>query len=632
MRRQTRSMSQEKDLQPPLPSSFRVTRRSSIAESDEDNDNKKVNTVPSAKAKSSRSFTARKSVLLNETIKEEEVGEEEEKDLNHSTDNELELRNRSISKSPNMSSNSSAMSTNAENLAVEKLEETKVEIESFISNNSSFKSKRDFIEKQSMPSPKILMPATNQMKITNSCSMNKSLNEIKSKSPTKKKNSLPAAFCSSEDAVVALSPKKSPSGVLMSPSKNSKMSPKSNPQSWDKPFLNHSGSPIDNICKAVSPTKNFGETLKINDSIIKETNKLSGTIANVYDTDDSDDSRDSSKQNLFIDDMCEVKSNVDDEEDTMSEGERQYLAENEIVIQGEILGSDDTESEVDDEDEDAEDDDSFIHDENISDQYSMNSDEDAIEKEEISGKSKKRRVICDSSTDEDSDTNSTEKNKDENLKTSVKEPLSAEEDNTGNYHANEIEEFNNGNLEKSLLKVETHSVVHNGLEDIVSLNSTNAESLETIINSEKKKANAKRKLNASGDDTEGESKLAKKRKIDESPNVDLVTTKKKLKLSNEPMKLSSSEDSTNESSEKTKIESVISTCTDYIEKFNEEKRKREALKRARKAEKLAKKKTEEPKDQSDSSTKENSTIKKKKKNKRKIKKPKTVEGMSCLIL
>lgn len=648
MRRTTRSMSQEKELQPPPPTSFRLTRRrSSIMESEEEVENKKDNALPTRSLSSRSAVTARKSILLNETINEE-VAEEEEKDLNNSTDNELELRNRSISKSPNVSMNSS-LSTNSDSV-IDKVEEAKVAIiDSFISDKSFNKphdKKRHIIEKQSVNSPerattanqlKSASPRVTVLKVADSNTLNKSLNEVKANSP-KKKLSLPTMSIQLSDASVIPSPTKTLAATTdcLSPTKTSKMSslsPSKSSQlkSWDKPFLNHSGSPIDRFVKQISsPSKILDGISKFCGSFVDKTSKLSQSVVDKNDS-ESEES-DSSKRNLYIDDECEVKSNVEDGEDTMSEDEKQYLAENEVVDEGEILGSDDTEEELEGENDD-EDDSSFIDDDDVSDKYSMNSEEEAIEEENL-GKSKTlSRVIRDSSSEEDSDGD--DKNNDVKQKTTLIIPVTIEEDYQCNLNAAEESDFGE-NMEETTLKEELERVdeisVDRNSSKVILASSGKKKTPKKLVNNAENKGNAKRRLDESNEDIEAETKRAKKRKLDESLNGDAVLiNKKKLKPNNEQAKLPTPEENLTDSSEKPDIiESVMSTCTDYIEKFNEEKRKREALKRARKAEKLAKKKEEETKDQSDSS-KENSTIKKKKKNKSKIKKPKSVEGMRCFV-
>lgn len=105
------------------------------------------------------------------------------------------------------------------------------------------------------------------------------------------------------------------------------------------------------------------------------------------------------EKNLFIDDEAEVGS-----EDSITESELQYLKENEIPDDGESLGSQDSnELPSDESDKEEESDDSFIDkDEYVSDEYSMDSKEQEIEKSPERPK-RKSRIILQSSSEEEGD-------------------------------------------------------------------------------------------------------------------------------------------------------------------------------------------------------------------------------------
>jgi hypothetical protein len=120
----------------------------------------------------------------------------------------------------------------------------------------------------------------------------------------------------------------------------------------------------------------------------------------------------------------------------------------------------------------------------------------------------------------------------------------------------------------------------------------------------------------------------RKRKLDQSMNESIQLTKKKLKLADEEKKTEKV------AKEPVDLASIVSKCTEYMETFNEKKKKSLNVKRTLKAEKLSKKKMENAKDQEDDSSKENidSLKKKKKKYRNKIKKQKTVEGKIKIIV
>lgn len=87
------------------------------------------------------------------------------------------------------------------------------------------------------------------------------------------------------------------------------------------------------------------------------------------------------------------------EEDSMDSSERNYIKENEIIEEGEDLGSEDSEGdELDEEDED----DSFIASDNPDiDQYSLDSDEEVIELRKSRNVKRQSRIIANSDSSED---------------------------------------------------------------------------------------------------------------------------------------------------------------------------------------------------------------------------------------
>jgi hypothetical protein len=85
------------------------------------------------------------------------------------------------------------------------------------------------------------------------------------------------------------------------------------------------------------------------------------------------------------------------------------------------------------------------------------------------------------------------------------------------------------------------------------------------------------------------------------------------------------------------LQTIASKANEYMQEFNEKKKKNMSIKRTMKAEKLAKKKQENSIDQEDDSSKENNensdnSKKKKKKYRNKIKKQKTVDGKFFTII
>lgn len=655
LRRTTRSMSQEKELQPPPATFTRITRRrSSLMESEDESDAK--NESMTRPTTSLRATASRKSVLVNQTISEE-VGEE----LNNSTDNELELRNRSISKSPNVSAHSPLSMSIVDKSQAEK--PTEIVDMSICTSPKTPKNQQNGVQKQAKSSEKrkSLVPAVSDETANDlmqtQLSMNQSmdltgLNTSSSKLiQDKKRFSLPAP--ASPQAAKTFNSKKS-LPASFDDDKDTASPVKAN---WDQSYKSNAGSRIDRIVTPVvdgirrlfSPNKSSPATRP--EKIIK-------TIQ--IESDESDD--DENEKNPFVDDKCEVNNDAEDGDDTMSEDEKEYLQLNAVEERGEILGSDDTEE--DDVDDEEDEHNSFINDdEEVENQYSMSSDEDEVEQPKVA---KVSRIIPPSS-DESED----EQEEKPVTPLKVKSPPGQLNKSAVKLDVSRAEKVASpktatpAKADKSLAETKTPAKsAEKVAEKIASAKKESAKKQKTpeaAAKPESAKKSAKRKHDSDSEDEEekeeqiAEEKRGKKRKLDESLNVTVngesVITKKRLKLDDldseqsssdesvedakeeEPMD-ASSEDSDSEVADKKNIhEAVVETCSDYMAKYNEEKRKREALKRIRKAEKLAKKKEEAAaKDQSDSS-KENSTIKKKKKNKRKIKKTKSVEGeLSCFIL
>ncbi|KAG5672593.1 hypothetical protein PVAND_002709 [Polypedilum vanderplanki] len=360
--------------------------------------------------------------------------------------------------------------------------------------------------------------------------------------------------------------------------------------SWSQSVRNSASEHIDN--------------LKITEKeVIKDTSKHRKVVSSDK-SEDEDYEKDS-----FIDDEAEVAS----DEDSMTPSERNYLEENEIVDLGETLGSEDSESDEDYQEE--EEGNSFIdNDENISDKYSMDSEEEFIEKDEIKRKS---RIIypLESSSEDESET--------------IKKSLATTKSPEKNEIAKEPSELDikDNNLEKGVQKEEINTTMlpkrklidqSIQIEDISmiehkSSNNTMKENIENIINSLATPVSVDKK----------------QKKLHMEDNSHLVSNEKTEKEHDQEAAIEQEIVSSTSKKQKRKIDynSIYQRVNQHMEEFKANKKAQAELKKEKKAKKLAKKKNKEQEangvvDSLSGDDKENSL---KKKTKNKIKKQKNVE-------
>lgn len=118
---------------------------------------------------------------------------------------------------------------------------------------------------------------------------------------------------------------------------------------------------------------------------------------------DESEGESETENNSLIDNEAEVAS---DEEESMTKSERDYLEENEYIEDGESLGSKDSDEDEINTDDSQEENDSFIdEDEDIDDRYSMDSNDKALEEEELSKSRSKRksRILIPSSSESEAE-------------------------------------------------------------------------------------------------------------------------------------------------------------------------------------------------------------------------------------
>ena len=152
-----------------------------------------------------------------------------------------------------------------------------------------------------------------------------------------------------------------------------------------------------------SSTKNIESIDRFSTTLETKTVIKSKTPSKLIDTDnesenendDEDEDQVSKERSDFVLDEVE-----EGEEDSMDSSERNYVKDNEIVEEGEDLGSDDTDGDEEDEEDE---DDSFIASDGpeIDDQYSLDSDEEVIELRKSRTKRQSRIINMPDSSDEE---------------------------------------------------------------------------------------------------------------------------------------------------------------------------------------------------------------------------------------
>lgn len=293
----------------------------------------------------------------------------------------------------------------------------------------------------------------------------------------------------------------------------------------------------------------------------------------------SDESDDEHEKNSFVDDEANLASG-----ESICESEKEYLKQQEIVDDGESLGSQD--SDEFDESSDQEDDSFIVNEEELSNQYDLNSEEERIETH--SPKKRRRSRIISPSISEDEQENEIVAQAPD----TVRKLESQEVDQSTANAAKNAMETDQTLAKKSKRKRESH------LNQSISVKAKRAK-IEAPADHD---LSDHEELIDSDDDEEQTQKSPEK-----------VKQKSKSKSVVEPVD----------------IETVLSKCEELMSAHNAEKKVKAALKREKKAQKAALKKqleTSEQKQKSDTldssngSNKEN-LVKKKKKTVQKKQKP-----------
>lgn len=318
----------------------------------------------------------------------------------------------------------------------------------------------------------------------------------------------------------------------------------------------------------------------------------------------SDESDDEHEKNSFVNDECEVG-----EEESITESERLYIEQNEVEDHGESIGSRDSdENEIASEEEDEEaDDESFIDNDHVSDAYSMDSDEEMIEKTPEKQK-RKSRIIPVSSSDEDDTVQILpdlaileQKETSPSTETTVEETNIQEEKQKKSRKSLSLAvEQEEVDIELPKSKIMKRKRDENELDQSIAVASKRA---RLSLNESLKENGIATLFKESTDESESESEAET-----------MVPVKSKKVQSSDP----------------NLHHKVINKCEEYMSKYEEEKKAKLALKRERKAKKLEKKQQEADAEKAaekalnssnGSTDKENVP---KKKNKSKIKKQKLV--------
>jgi hypothetical protein len=378
--------------------------------------------------------------------------------------------------------------------------------------------------------------------------------------------------------------------------------------SWNQSVRSSSSHAIDNLKIAEN-------------EVIRDKSKRSKIIS-------SDESEDEQNENhSFHDDEAEVAS----DEDSLTPSERQYLEENEFVEDGEILGSEDSECDGDDEGEEEEDeDDSFIDkDEDISNQYSMDSDEELIEMK------KRKRIIVQSSSSEDesektvpSEVPSRKSLNKSQIRAESPEKIELAENGNNSEDENEAEVPKNISIKRKSLN-KSSVADEQSKQERKSMDSCIKEhveecifSLETPIASASKIK--KRKRETFNESTTTTPKRAKLMTANESEAMHMEDNSH-LVVDDENFaeEIENVERPAKTQSREIDISGIFQRVNQHMEEFNANKKAQAAQKKEKKAQKLAKKQQEaanEPNaDSLDGNNKENAS-KKKKKNKSKTQK------------
>lgn len=393
----------------------------------------------------------------------------------------------------------------------------------------------------------------------------------------------------------------------------------------------------------------------------------------VLSSDESDD--DDYEHNSLIDDEAEE---VGSDEESMTKSERDELEANEIVEDGESLGSQD--SNVDELESESENgsNDSFITDDvDIENQYEMNSSEEEIEQVDLERPKRKSRIILESSSDEEEivEKSSPEKSEKENSespqsssanqsaeKSDSEESPVSKKSSSQSPQKSSSEKESSVSPQKSLVAppsnaiVDVESLIKSKLMRISSRRSlpvrdeeqTQTKSTRNSIPSSWRVDN----MNAQEDEPTKEVVNERKRKR-QSAVVGAANPKRFKEMSpneTEAFHMDNvegmAESDSNEKGPSTKkskkpkevpgadISKLLDRCEEHLEKFNQEKKVKLALKRKKNEEKKLKKaRQEEPNaDGSPGSDNKENSVDKKKKKKQKAKKQQLVAGEFRIIL
>lgn len=355
--------------------------------------------------------------------------------------------------------------------------------------------------------------------------------------------------------------------ITLNTSSRSNSKPVSSRRSWSQAVGHVINDPIDNF-----PKNEEQETCTQSPVSLKKKSF-------VPSSDESDDENE--ENNSFIADECEVGS-----EESITESELKYVEENEVPDDGASIGSQDTNEleEMGDEEEEEEND-SMIDDADLSDRYSMSSDEECIE--EITEKPKRKsRIILQSSSSEDD---------------APAENRSVQNDGGPNRKRLREED---GELNASIAEMTSSKRIK--VNENIQAESENTE-ISTPENNKMVSAENTKVI---------------------SEDLDLATTETPATTLKTEI-TAKSEQNKNQPKKEIDISNVLNKCEEYLSMKEQERKAKLPLKKAKKAEKLAKKqealKAASSENFGNDENKENSLKKKKKKP---SKKQKLVEGIT----
>lgn len=676
LRRTTRRMSSEQRevTASPLRATTRTTRRSTqnLNESDDDS----VIFVSEQQA-TPRTKTSR----AKDLIKLEEVAEEESENvpLNTSNENELELRNRSINRTPpfivltrisasNISNPKSLQeemdkaavpgSDNENMLQEEKGEQMQSDVTTQQSDDVTMDID-DQLDSRTADNTEIIIETDKMIdyqvsQITKdlidgndepATEDNRSVEEILisprktgspkkmpvSCSPSKKKKtllsdintspSIKSAAMDLEDFESSSKPHQKSPSIKGTPSKTPETSSESAIQALQK-SPEKSASWNTSIINESNPSI---DAIKIATDELQVISAPPVLTRKIISSDESDAESATNEKNSFVIDEAEAENSYSEGE-SMTKSERDEMEQNEVQEDGESLGSQNTDEMTE---EDEEESNSFIaDDENIDDQYSMDSDEENIENE-IESPKRASRIIRPLS---DSD--------------SEKETAKPQSDNANAIL--DIEKLFNCSGSKKINSRQTlpaqsgadvssqsfrKSLPTKRATGLLS-SAENSDSEKEIIDSNKQNEDAEMSEESLIDEPINNRKRKRvsvvhqeaspKRFKEMTPNESEALHMENIEESVEKDIVSKPEKKKKAQDVSVNIPKLLDRCEEYLEQCNQSKKEKKALKRQKKEEKLLKKKQDDHESFDSNENKENS----KKKKKNKAKKQKLVAGKS----